>query len=160
LPKGSVALSLFHVLCEVLDREGWDYEYDSKNEKIRLEIRGVHTNFSCLLIVDDEQESILCNTYVAFKVPEAKRLAVCEFMNRANYELPNGNFEMDMDDGSIRFRTFLDLAAAQPSSDQILNLIWTGAQSFDTYSPGLMKLLYGNFSVVEAIEFCSDEVEN
>ncbi len=148
---------LFHTLCHTLDDEGWDYEYDEKNELIRFRVHGVNTDFNVFLIVDEEQESLLCNTYITQKISKNKRADVCEFMNRVNYELDNGNLEMDMDDGEIRYRTFLDLSDTAPSKEQILNLIWNGPQCFDTYFSGLMKMIYNNFTPEEAANSCLTE---
>ena len=150
-------MSLFRVLYEILKQNGWEFDFDIKNEIIKLEVRGVNTNFHSFLLVDEEQESLLCNTHINQKIPHSKRLEVCDFMSRVNYELANGNFEMDMDNGEIRYRTFLDLADAEPSKDQVLNIVWNGVLGFDTYYPGLMRLVYGNCSAEEAAAFCSEE---
>jgi len=149
-------MSLFRVLHEILTQNGWEFDFDNKNEIIKLEIRGINTNFHAFLLVDEEQESLLCNTHIKQKIPLSKRLEVCDFMCRVNYELANGNFEMDMDNGEIRYRTYLDLADAEPSKDQVLNIIWNGVLGFDTYYPGLMKLVYGDYSAEEAAAFCTD----
>jgi len=153
-------VSLFDVLCTTLTKDGWEFAYDRKNEIVRLEIRGSNTNFYSFLIVDEDQESLLCNTHINQKIPYAKRLEVCEFMNRVNYELANGNFEMDMDAGEIRYRTCLDLAGSDASKEQILNLIWNGAQGFDNYYPGLIQLVFGEYTPEEAISFCTAEEDN
>lgn len=150
-------MSLFDVLCTTLTKDGWEFTYDEKNEIVRLDIRGVNSDFYSFLIVDEEQESLLCNTHINQKIPFAKRIAVCEFMNRINYELASGNFEMDMDDGEIRYRTYLDLAGSEASKEQILNLIWNGAQSFDSYYPGFIQLIHGEYTPEEAAAFCSSE---
>ncbi|MHB1404146.1 MAG: YbjN domain-containing protein [Desulfitobacteriaceae bacterium] len=152
-------MSLFEMLGIVLNEDGWNCETDAKNQIVRLEIRGVNAAFYAFIIVDDEQESLLCNTHIKLRVPAAKHLEVCEFMNRVNYELANGNFEMDMEDGEIRFRTYLDLSGAEPSKEQILNLIWNGVQSFDNYYPGLLKIIHNGFTAEEAIRFCENSQE-
>ena len=148
-------MSLFQVLYEILNQNGWDFDFDTKNEIIRLQIRGVNADFHAFLLVDEEQESLLCNTHINEKIPHSKRLEVCDFMSRVNYELANGNFEMDMDNGEIRYRTFLDLSDAKPSKDQILNIVWNGVLGFDTYYPGLMKLVHGNYTAEEAAALCT-----
>jgi len=147
-------MPLFRMLYEILNQNGWDFDFDNKNEIIKLDINGVNTNFHVFLLVDEEQESLLCNTHIDQKIPHSKRLEVCDFMSRVNYELANGNFEMDMDNGEIRYRTFLDLADTVPSKDQVLNMFWNGVLGFDTFYPGLMKLVYGRCSAEEAASFC------
>lgn len=151
-------MSLFRVLYEILSQNGWEFDFDNKNGIIKLEIRGINTDFDVFLFVDEEQESLLCNTHIDQKIPLSKRLEVCDFMSRVNYELINGNFEMDMENGEIRYRTFLDLADAHPSQDQVLNIVWNGVLGFDTYYPGLMKLVYGDYSAEEAAASCSEDI--
>ena len=150
-------MSLFSVLYEILSQNGWEFDFDDKNGIIKLEICGINTDFYSFLLVDEEQESLLCNTHINQKIPPSLRLEVCDFMCRVNYELSNGNLEMDMDTGEIRYRTYLDLADAHPSQEQILNIIWNGVVGFDTYYPGLMKLIYGDYSAEEAAAFCSED---
>ncbi len=147
-------MTLFEILCQVLRDDGWNFKCDDKNELIRINIHGTNSDFTSFIIIDEEQESLLCNTHIRQKVPFGKRLEVCNFMNRVNYELALGNFEMDMDDGEIRFRTYLDSAGAEPSKEQLLNLIWNGTQAFDTYYPGLLKIITGDFSAEEAVDLC------
>lgn len=151
-----MSMSLFEILCQILKDDGWNFECDDKNELIRLEIHGTNSAFTSFIIIDEEQETYLCNTHIRQRIPFGKRLEVCNFMNRINYELAIGNFEMDMDDGEIRFRTYLDSAGAEPSKEQLLNLIWNGSQAFDTYYPGLLKIITADFSVEEAVELCFD----
>lgn len=150
-------MTLFQILYQTLSENGWEFDFDDKNEIFRLEIRGVNSDFHCFIIVDEEQESLLCNTHINQKIPFPKRLEICNYINRVNYELANGNFEMDMDDGEIRFRTFLDLENTEPSHEQLMNLIWNGSQSFDTYFPGVAKIVSEDFTAEEAIAFCTQE---
>jgi len=42
-------------------------------------------------------------------VISSKRGAVAEFINRANYGIIIGNFEMDFADGEIRYKTSIDV---------------------------------------------------
>lgn len=150
-------MTLFQILHDTLIENGWEFDDDDKNEIFRLKIRGVNSDFKCFIIVDEDQESLLCNTQIKRKIPFPKRLEICNFMNRVNYELANGNFEMDMDDGDLRFRTFLDLANTEPSKEQLMNLIWNGSQCFDTYYPGFEKIVLEDFSTEEAMILCTQE---
>lgn len=150
-------MSLFRVLYDILVQDGWEFDFDKKNEIIKLEVRGFSTSFYSYLFVDEEQESLLCNTHIREKIPSGKRLEVCDFMSRVNYELANGNFEMDMDNGEIRYRTYLDLKDAEPSKEQILNILWNSVLGFDTYYPGLMKLVYCDYSAKEAAALCTEQ---
>ncbi|AGA69691.1 hypothetical protein Desdi_2261 [Desulfitobacterium dichloroeliminans LMG P-21439] len=150
-------MTLFEILYRALKQDGWNFEYDEKNELFRIEIRGINSEFVSFIIVDEEQESLLCNTHIKQKIPFAKRLEVCNFINRVNYELAIGNFELDMDDGEIRFRTYLDSANSEPSREQLLNLLWNGAQTFDIYYPGFIKIISEDYLAEEAVSACSQD---
>ncbi len=149
-------MSLFQLLYDILIQNDWEFESDDKNEVIKLKIQGINANFHSCLLVDEKQESLLCNTYIKHKIPFSKRLEVCDFMCRVNYEFAIGNFEMDMENGEIRYRTYLDLANAEPSREQVVNIVWNGVLGFDTYYPGLMRLVYEDYSAEEAAAFCSE----
>ncbi|MDA8229040.1 MAG: YbjN domain-containing protein [Desulfitobacterium hafniense] len=148
-------MKLFNLLYEFLVDDGWEFEFDDRNEIFRLEVSGLNSEFICFIIADEEQESLICNTYIHEQIPFHKRSEICEFMNRLNYELANGNFEMDMEDGEVRFRTYLDLEGSQPSKEQVLNLIWTGSQIFDTYFPGFMKIINEDYTSLDAVKHCT-----
>lgn len=49
-------------------------------------------------------------------VPEDRRLALAEFLTRANYGLFIGNFEMDWQDGEVRYKTSIDVAGDRLST--------------------------------------------
>ncbi len=48
-----------------------------------------------------------------------------EFITRANYGLPSGNFEMNYDTGEVRFRTSVFVTDRIPSYDEVEDLINT-----------------------------------
>jgi hypothetical protein len=49
------------------------------------------------------------------------------------------------------------LANAEPSREQLVNLIWNGAQTFDTYYPGFLKILIDDYSAEDAVAICTQE---
>src|SRR5437868_9878284 len=57
-----------------------------------------------------------CFTFLACfapAVPPARRDEVARFLTRSNWELLIGSFEMDYDDGSVRFRTGVDFTHSE-----------------------------------------------
>ncbi len=75
--------------------------------------------------------------------PEELRTAVAEFITRANYGLRIGNFEMDFDDGEIRYKSSIDFEGVQLDKPLIKNAIYPAVQTMDRYLPNIMKLIYG-----------------
>ena len=62
----------------------------------------------------DAQLAVYC--VCSLNVPPARRAAVMELVTRANYGLRLGCFELDLDDGEVRFRASLDFEGTEPSS--------------------------------------------
>ncbi len=76
-------------------------------------------------------------------IPVDKRLAVAEFVTRANYGLSLGNFEMDMEDGELNFKTILQAPAALLSTALLRPYLLLGVETINHYLPGLTKVIAG-----------------
>ena len=63
-----------------------------------------------------------------------------EFIARANYGLPSGNFEMNFDTGEVRFRTSMFVTDRSPSYDEVEDLLNTAFFLMDDYLAGMMRV--------------------
>ena len=75
-----------------------------------------------------------------------------EFLHRANYGLHMGNFEFDGSDGEIRFKTSIDADGAVLNTVLSRNAIYMNCLMMDRYLPGILGLIYGEMTAVEAID--------
>jgi hypothetical protein len=85
-------------------------------------------------------------------VPKICRTAVAEFLMRVNYRLVIGNFEMDMDDGEVRFRIAVDAGQGLFNLQMIKQMTYLGIVMMDRYSPGMMEICYSGTSPKEVLE--------
>ena len=70
--------------------------------------------------------------------------AMAEFITRANYGLPNGNFEMDVNDGEIRYKCYVNVKGMNDISDDIIDdSIKLPALMIDRYGDGMAALMFG-----------------
>lgn len=99
------------------------------------------------------------NVYMVMnnKVEEKYLPVVAEFLHRANYGLKDGNFEMDYRDGEIRYKSFVNFKNIDVSEEVIGESIIVGATMIDRYGKGLLKLMLGDESPEECIEFCENK---
>ena len=67
-----------------------------------------------------------------------------EFITRANYGLLIGNFELDLADGEVRFKTGLDVRGAQLTATLAGRAIIPNLHAVNTYLPGLEALVGDN----------------
>lgn len=91
-------------------------------------------------------------------VPEEKRLYMCELLTRLNSGKFLGNFEMDYEDGEIRYKTSMLLGSKLIESGILENLIMTNILTMDTSLSGLMKMINDNITPIEAFQLIENSV--
>ncbi len=78
-----------------------------------------------------------------------------EFLHRANYGLPKGNFELDYRDGEVRYKI---LEMIRNRRDLRKDIVWecTGCigAMMSRYAPGLLQVMSGQREPREAIDIC------
>lgn len=78
--------------------------------------------------------------------------SMAEYLCRVNYGLKSGCFEMDMEDGEIRFRTYVYCKGVLPSEHMIRRSIYTVAAMFEHYGQGMTEVIFGGKSAKEAYD--------
>ena len=77
------------------------------------------------------------------------------FLTRANYALRNGNFELDLDDGEINYKSYCNCRGLiAPSDEMVEESIQCPAAMFDKFEAGLLGILFQGLSDKEAMERC------
>ena len=141
-----------------LREQDWEFTFD--------EIGGIFTveaDLSCklgvaLVVYQVMEDSFLCYTTIADEVPAEMRPAVAEYLHRANYGLPRGNFEFDYDEGSIHFKTFFECQDGKVTEKQLEESMAIGLTIFDHYGNGLYELLNGG-SLARRLILMAEEQE-
>ncbi len=78
------------------------------------------------------------------------------FLSMANYGLRNGNFELDVRDGEIRYKSFMECKNMELSFEAIDICVSVPAMMFERYVRGIMSIILNNASAVDAISLCED----
>jgi len=141
---------LLPIVRSALDAMEWSYT-EPEGEGLVCEMAGEHTVYSFLFRVDEKLDIVCCYARVGFRVPLEKRLQVCEALTRANYGLRVGNFEMDMEDGEIRYKASVDIEGGVLVETMVQNLVRASVAGFDRYYPAVMRVVYAGTSPAEAI---------
>ena len=74
-------------------------------------------------------------------IPEGHRFAIMELLTRVNYRLAVGHFEMDLDDGEVRFVHRQLTGGGQPGSDLLLTLMRISLDVVDTWYPAMRRIV-------------------
>lgn len=76
------------------------------------------------------------------------------FVCRINYGLKEGNFELDMRDGEIRYKCFVDCAGITPTQQMVKNSIAWPFVMLQRYIQGIVDVISGNYTGKEAADRC------
>jgi hypothetical protein len=149
--------SLFDSVVQFFEEDDWSFMEVASGEALKMEVSGNNGEYDCYAIIDEERQIFQFLSLFPVKVPETNRLLIAEFLTRANYGLKVGNFEMDFEDGEIRYKTSIDVEGDRLTSALVSNLVSINVLMIDHYFPGIMKVLYGGLSPEEAIKAIEEE---
>ena len=131
--------------------EGWEYQRLEHRDILRMGFTGSNGNWICFAQSREDQRQIAFYSICPLRVPENKRLSVAEFLTRANYGLIMGNFEQDWDDGEVRYKTSLDVEDSELGIALLSHIVYANITSMDRYLPGIIAVLAGSQTPLEAI---------
>jgi hypothetical protein len=144
--------SLFDVLVGYLEREEHDFEVIDGRTTARC---GLQLRSGYVVVYADVRElerQVLIYSLLPTTVPEERRTVVAEFLTRANYGLVLGNFEMDFDDGEVRYKTSADVEGGELSEVMLETLFRVNVSTMDRYFRGIMAMIYSDRSAAEVLE--------
>jgi hypothetical protein len=147
----SNGLQAFTTLGQFLAEDGWHPQQIEGKLIYRMGFSGKNGQMTCYAQVREKLQQFLFYAVAPIKVPEKGRVAVAEFIARANYGIRIGNFEIDFSDGEVRYKSSLDFEGATLSPALIKNAIYPAVQTMDRYQPSMMTVIYGGESAAEAI---------
>ncbi|MDK2882876.1 MAG: hypothetical protein PWQ41_39 [Bacillota bacterium] len=136
--------------------DDWKFARIEGKPILSLPCSGRNGNWQCWAEAREEQQQFIFYSVCPIKVPEGKRLAVAEYLTRANYGLVIGNFELDFNDGEVRYKTSIDVEGDELTPALVKNLVYANLSTMDRYLPGIMGVVYANLSPQQAIAQVED----
>jgi hypothetical protein len=138
-------------LIEVFNVDDWPFTQVEDDTALSLAFKGENGQWMCYARAKEAKEQFVFYSISPVNAPDEKRLAIAEFLTRANYGLSIGNFELDFTDGEIRYKTSIDVEGAELTPALVRSLVYTNVMTMDTYLSGIMAVIYGNYSPADAI---------
>jgi len=131
--------------------DGWSFTQLDDRPILKLGFHGDNGQWNCYAQAREEQAQLLFYSVCPLNAPEDRRMVVAEFLTRANYGLFIGNFELDMTDGEIRYKTSIDVEGDRLSPALVRPLEYANVLMMDSYLPGIMSVIYGDVAPAEAV---------
>ena len=149
--------SIANVINNFLTEDDWHFSFDDQRGLFRfgLNLKGRIKKVSYIIDVKDDEYVVYAISPLGADEDDEKMIAtMADFLCRANYGLKNGNFELDMRDGEIRYKSFVDCEGITPTTEMVRNSIHCPAAMFDRYDAGIVDIIFGNATAKEAISKC------
>ena len=142
---------ILEAMIDFFTTDEWPFSQIEGQAALRTGFRGENGEWTCYAWAREEMEQFVFYSICPTNVPPERRPAMAEFLTRANYGLIIGNFEMDLSDGEVRYKTGIDVEGDRLSAALVKSLVYANVLAMDQYLPGIMRLIYADVSAAEAI---------
>ncbi|MEJ1930100.1 YbjN domain-containing protein, partial [Nostoc sp. NIES-2111] len=151
LPTSSTNGKVFEEMINFFTVDDWPFVQLPGQSALQISFQGENGKWNCYARARDEQQQFIFYSICPVNAPEDKRLAVAEFITRANCGMMLGNFELDFSDGEISYKTSIDVEGDRLTTALIQRLVYTNVMMMDEYLPGILSVIYGNVLPEEAV---------
>ncbi|MDJ0734410.1 MAG: YbjN domain-containing protein [Nostocaceae cyanobacterium] len=134
-----------------LQEDGWNPQFIEEKEAYKINFESEHGIGIAYAQVLTDLEQFLFYVMIPFKIPEESLNTIAELITRANYGLRVGNFEMDYEDGKVRYKTCIDFEGEILTKGYIKNAVYPALKTMERYVPGFLSVVYGGQTPEEAL---------
>ncbi|WP_051463694.1 YbjN domain-containing protein [Leptolyngbya sp. PCC 6406] len=151
---------LLTTLIQFFTEDDWSFTKLQGESALRTACQGEKGQWNCYAKVREAAQQVVFYSVCSLQAAPEQRLAVAEFITRANYGLIIGNFEMDWSDGEIRYKTSIDVEGDRLTPALIKRLVYANVMMMDTYFPGIQAILETGVEPEAAIDLVEPPVTN
>jgi hypothetical protein len=134
----------YEKLIRHLDEHDVRYMTCSEDQSICADFRGEVGTYRIIATVTVDGCLFQVFGQSNVRVPEGCRPAIAEAVARANYGLQVGKFELDVDEGDLRFQACQILTDDSLEDETIQRLMGTTMAMLNMYLPAFLSVIYGN----------------
>ena len=102
-----------------LEKNEWNFEVLSDHSTIALGFEGVNGEWHCMIQTRELEEQMIFYSSLSENISSNRIETMMRFITMANYRLVVGNFELDVTDGELNYKTALDLESVTLNNDMI-----------------------------------------
>jgi hypothetical protein len=145
---------MWSVMIDFFEQANWDCDLtidgDEKTIAANYEQPDVGA-WDCYAVAREPQQQCLFYSQCPIAIQSDRWVAVAEFLTRANYGIPIGNFEINLDTGDIRFKTGIDIEDDRLSTALFKGIVQANLAMMAKYLPGIVQVGLEEISATAAI---------
>ena len=143
---------IYDTMAAWFTSDDWKFQENADESFLITAFQGRHAVWQCYAQAREEQEQFVFYAVAGIKAPEQARSEIADFITRANYGLILGNFELDFNDGEIRYKTSFDAEGLDDPTALFKSSVYANVLTADRYFPGLTAVMYGGSTPAQAVE--------
>jgi len=120
-----------------------DWPLDDRGDVVATPVTGTFGEWPAFFEIREDAQQLLIYSVFPLTVPEERLDEGARFVTRANWGLTLGNFELDLDDGEIRYKTSADFEGADIPDAMVDHLFLANVITSDRYLPALRAVIDG-----------------
>jgi hypothetical protein len=148
---------MFNQIIDFFKHKEWEFTQIKGSTIAILGISGKNGKFQCVADVREEEKKLVFLSICGANAPENKKIEICELLTRLNFGKFLGNFEMDYEDGEIRYKTSIYWGNLLLDNDILDNLVMTNVITMDTSLPSILKVIYSDMTPSDAYNLVDTE---
>ncbi len=130
-----------------------DIHFSQLNDKTiyRVGFGGKNGTFFMYIDVDEDSEHIECITMCPLRAAENTKTDVLRLFAHVNWRLAAGHFDIDLNDGEVRFRTSIFAGSSEFDHDLIKHLVFVSMTTMDMFIPVIASVICGKVGAEDAL---------
>lgn len=144
-------------VIKFFEKEGWKAVPSIRRGKLIVGFAGDNGKFEGQATMEEEDGIFVFHSILEYP-KNSKKLeeTLMEFITRVNCGMYIGNFEMDLDNNQIRFKTGIDVQNTTITPTLIGNAVYGNCFTMDNYLPILEKIIQDEATVEQAMEMLEE----
>ena len=163
MKERTYSIDIANAVKGFLTDDNWHFSFEEERGifKFGLGLKGKLKKIHYIVDIKEDEYLVYAICPLGADEDDARMMAnMAEFVCRANYGLKTGNFELDFDDGEIRFKVHVSCHGITPTVDMIKRSIYCPATMFDHYGSGIVDIIFNDASAKSAVDKCEKHSED
>lgn len=142
---------IYAAMQRFFEEDNWSFHAVDEMPILGMAFTGKNGKWMCYAQAREDQQQFVFYSVCPINTPTDKLGKIAEFITRANYGMIIGNFELDYNDGEVRYKTSIDVEGAELTSALVKQMVYANVLIMDRYLNGLMAVIYGNANPADEV---------
>ena len=147
------SVELYNLITSFLKDDDWHFDSDEERGIIKMGVTLENKLSRCRMMIDVDEERYIVYATIPINADDDCKSEMADLLNRINWTLAFGCFEMDEEDGEIRFRMPVSCkGGCFPNREMIRESVVVPVLVANRYGNAIVKVLMGMASAEEALK--------